>query len=288
MTDAHKPSRTPAAKNGSMQEEAAPLDWQSLVRDYGRPVLLGAAIAILIVMTVGVVRQRRRAAEHEAARLLTSGRVEQVEKLVERYGRTSSAPIGKLALARLAFHEGRYEEAEQRYAQFLRDHPKHRMATIAEINRATSLEATGRLEEALKTFEAVRARERTSLQGSLALLGRARTYEQMGRYSEARQAYEEYLVLHPDGPFAGVAEAGIKVLEQKRRAAQKLIETSLPSLTQPAGTNAPVVSVPAVAPAAPAGLVPDASQDPTVSSSPGAPSVPSPPAGTGSAPMTLP
>ncbi len=247
MTDVQPTARKPGPAGTASPEDAAPLDWQSLIREYGRPLLLGAAIAVVIVVIVGVVRQQRRAAEEEAARLLYSGRAEQIEKLVEKYGRTSSAPIGKLALARLDFHNGRYEEAEKRYAQFLRDHPKHPMATIAEVNRATCLEAMGRLQEALNIFETVRARESSSLPGSLALLGRARTYEQMGRYTEARQAYEEYLALHPEGPFAGVAEAGLKVLEQKRRTAQKLVETGLPG---PLPARAEPAPEPAVTPSA--------------------------------------
>ncbi len=274
MTVVQQPTQKTGAAGAATPEEAVPLDWPTLVREYGRPVLLGAAIALVIVVAVGVVRQRRRAAEDEAARLLTSGRAEQIEKLVEKYGRTSSAPIGQLALARLDFHNGRYEEAERRYAQFLRDHPKHPMATVAEVNRATCLEAMGRLEEALKIFEAVRARERGSLQGSLALLGRARTYEQMGRYTEARQAYEEYLALHPEGPFAGVAEAGLKVLEQKRRAAQKLVETGLPG----SGAGAPMTATPT--PALPATTPTPAVQaeTPGASTSGGAPMTPAAPA----------
>ncbi|MCX7818644.1 MAG: tetratricopeptide repeat protein [Kiritimatiellae bacterium] len=245
MTDEHRPPAKSGPPGAAAPAESAPLDWQSLLRDYGRPLLLGAAIAIVIVVAVGFVRQRRRAAEEEAARLLTSGRVEQIEKLVEKYRRTSSAPIGGLALARLDFHNGRYEEAEKRYAQFLKDYPQHPLAPVAEVNRATCLEAIGRLEEALKIYEAVRSRESTSLQGSLALLGRARTFEQMGRYTEARQAYEEYLALHPEGPFAGVAEAGLKVLEQKRRAAQKLVETGLPPpLATSTNPPAPAAVVP--------------------------------------------
>jgi len=232
----------------SAAEPAVP-DLAAVLRLYGRPILIGAVVAAVIVVGIGMVRRSRRAAADQAARMLVSGRPEQLEALLRQYKATPGAPVARLALARLDFHSGRYEEAEKRYAEFLALHRNHPWAVVAEVNRATCLEAKGRLEEAVKAYEAVLSRDKTSLFASAAMLGRARALEQAGRYTDARHAYEEYIAANPEGPLAGVAEANLKTLEQKRRAAQKVLEVQLAPPT--AATNAPA-AVPAPAPIAPA------------------------------------
>jgi tetratricopeptide (TPR) repeat protein len=226
-----------------------PVDWQDLVRTYGRPLLLGAAIAATITVGTSYFRGQKRRADEDAARMLSSGRPEQLEALIVQHGKTPSAPVALLALARLDFHNGKYEAAEKRYADFMEKHPGHPFHEAAGINRAQCTEALGRTEEALKAYDAVLARKGGALFAMAAKLGRARCLEQLARYEDARAVYEEVLAADPDGPWAGAADAALKTIDQKKRAAKAAVSVGLPA---PAPDPAPVPTpTPAPAPAAP-------------------------------------
>lgn len=222
--------------------EAIPADWQDLVRTYGRPLLLGAAVAAVIVAGTSFFRGQKRQADEDAARMLSSGRPEQLEALVAQHEKTPSAPVALLALARLDFHNGKHEAAEKRYADFVARYPEHAFAEAAEINRAQCAEALGRTDDALKAYDAVLSRKSGTLIASGAKLGRARCLEQLGKYEDARAAYEEILAADPEGPWAGAVDAALKTIDQKRRAAKIAVNVGLPT--------PPPAPAPAVAPAA--------------------------------------
>ncbi len=240
------------------------LDLQELLRTYGRPLLIAGVVAALIVIGVGLYRRHQRQTMEAASRMLVSGRIEQLEAILKQYRRTPSAPIAHLAMARVAFHNGQFEDAERRYAEFLRLWPRHPLAPVADVNRATALEARGRLAEALKLYDAFLARDKTSVVASIAMLGRARTLDQMGKYEEAREAYEACLAANPEGPMRGPAEAGLKLLEQKRRAARRAVEATL------SATASPTSATPAEAAGGPTTIAPTEPQ-PALPASPSLP-----------------
>jgi len=234
-------------KNDAAEAPAAetlPADWQDLVRTYARPLLLGAAVAAVIVAGSSYFRGQKRQADEDAGRMLGSGRPEQLEALVAQHAKTPSAPVALLALARLDFHNGKYDAAEKRYADFVAKHPEHAFREAAEINRAQCIEALGRVEDALKAYDAVVARKSGTLVDSGARLGRARCLEQLGKYEDARAAYEEILAADPEGPWSGAAEAALKTIDQKKRAAKVAVNVGLPA--------PPPAPAPAAAPVAPA------------------------------------
>ena len=246
------------------------LDLWELLQTYGRALWIAVLVAALIVTGVGLYKRHQRQAVEAASRMLVSGRIEQLEAILKQYRRTPPAPIAHLAMARVAFHNGQFEDAERRYAEFLQVWPRHPLASVAEVNRATTLEARGRLNDALKLYEAFLARDKTSVVASIAMLGRARTLDQMGKYEEARQAYEACLAANPEGPMRGPAEAGLKLLEQKRRAARRAVEATLSATANPtSATPAETASGPTPnAPTEPRPVLP-ASPSPPPASSPG-------------------
>lgn len=208
--------------------DAPPTDLRDLVQTYGRPLLLGTALAAAIVVGTGYFRGQKRQAAEDAARMLSSGRPEQLEALVAQHAKTPSAPIALLALARLDFHSGRYEAAEKRYAGFMANHADHPFREVAEINRAQCVEALGRTDEAMKAFDAVLAKGGQGLYVTGAKIGRARCFEQLGRYDEARHAYEEIVAADADGPWVGPAESALRTIDRKRRAAKTTVAIGLP------------------------------------------------------------
>ncbi len=218
--------------------DTPPADVWDLMRTYGRPLLLGAGLAAVIVVGTGYFRGQKRQAAEDAARMLSSGRPEQLEALVAQHAKTPSAPIALLALARLDFHGGRYEAAEKHYADFIANHADHAFREVAEINRAQCVEALGRIDEAMKAFDAVLAKGGQGLYATGARIGRARCLEQLGRYDEARQAYEEILAADAEGPWAGPAESALKTIDRKKRAAKTAVAVGLP-LPAPAPKPAP-------------------------------------------------
>jgi len=228
--------------------EALPADWQDLARTYGRPLLLGAAVAAVIVAGTSYFRGQKRQAAEDAERMLSSGRPEQLEALVAQHAKTPSAPLALLALARLDFHNGKYDAAEKRYADFIAKHPGHAFQEAAEINRAQCTEALGRTEDALKAYDAVLARKSGTLVAAGAKLGRARCLEQLAKYEDARAAYEEILAADPEGPWAGAADAALKTIDQKKRAARTAVAVGISAPAPGPATPPAPPAVPAKAP----------------------------------------
>jgi len=182
------------------------------LRRYGRPLLVGAAAAVLIFGVTNWRRAQRATRAAEASRLwLGAQSPEQLQLVRQQYPGTPAAAIALLSEAAALFHAGRYDEAAARHEEFQTRFAKHPMAPAAALNRITCLEAQGRLDEALAQYESFTGTP-TNAFTPLARFGAGRCLEALGRKDEARAVYEEFIVAHPDSPWTAQAEAALLYL----------------------------------------------------------------------------
>jgi tetratricopeptide (TPR) repeat protein len=167
-------------------------------------------------------------------------------------------------MAGTAFYsEAKYDQAQARFAQLLKDYPESAWVADAHLGVGASLEALGKTDEAIKKYEDIRKRFATSPVADDAKLSLGRLYEKSNP-EEAFRLYEELVKAAPQGGMS--AEAGLRQEEllkarpelEKLRAPiapppqamppQVTMITNRPAATtnvisltnRPAGTNAPI------------------------------------------------
>lgn len=183
---------------------------------YGRSVVTGVLLALVLVLGLTVYRQYRQGKQDQAAAALGNAvAAEDFEQFLARYPRSPSAPTAMLAMARAQFESGSFDEALATYTRFRQTHSEHPMLRAAEVAHAQTLEAAGRLAEAEAAFRALAATlsEEHYLQ-PVALLGIGRTLEQLGRWEEARAVYEDFIAAHPESNWADQAEVALRFVRR--------------------------------------------------------------------------
>lgn len=187
-----------------------------LLKEFGRPLLVGLIGAALILAVWTGIRTRRETRERDATALFAGARApEQLESVIDRYPETRAAPLAALRLGALLARSGRWEEALAVYEAFSRDSPDHVFRPAADLNRALCLESLGRPEEAARAYADFERDHPGHFLHGPAVLGRGRSEELAGRLEAARAIYEDFLAANPDSSWAIQAEAA---LEQTRRA----------------------------------------------------------------------
>ena len=223
------------------------------MNEYGRPVLLGVALAAAVYLGLTYYRHKQTRAEEDAAQMLQSGRPEQLKAVVAQFSKTSSGPVALLKLAREDYVAGQCEAAKAKYADFCVRYPEHMLRAAAELHQSECLEAMNRIAEAQQGFEAFLATHKDQVLAPLAIFGKARCLEAERKFDEAKAVYDDFIVAHPDSAWNRAAETAIKALAQKKRAvAAGEVHITLPPTAPAAISATPVVVAPAPSPAAPA------------------------------------
>ncbi len=110
-----------------------------------------------------------------------------------------------LAHARAAFARGDHAGAERAADAALDAGPSRAQAAEARTLLAECAHATGRLDDALRRYEAIADRFGDLPAGETALFAAARLEARRGRAAAARALFERYLDRYPSGRFAGDA-----------------------------------------------------------------------------------
>jgi tetratricopeptide (TPR) repeat protein len=201
-----KPQKTEDRQPERAAEEHA--QFAGTVKQYVRPV--GFAVALLLLIAIGITfyQQRQKNKAMAATMTLFNARsVDDLQKVMEDYPSTASAPLARLKLAKAHFDNGSYTIAMETYDSFLEENPQHRFRDNARLGRIHCLEAQGRLEAAADEFKAfAEEKGRDHYLTPQALIGQARCLQQTGSYNEARQVYEKVLTEHENSAWAVRAE----------------------------------------------------------------------------------
>lgn len=209
----HNPLLDPALTTREVPEV---LDF---MRENGMSILIGVGLAVIIFLGFSVYRNYRKSQEITAQSMLFNSRAaEQFQEVMDKYPKTSSAPLAHLALAGQYFDEGQYELAQHVFGQFLQRFPEHSLKPDAVLGNVLCLEALGRFDEALEGYDRFVKDHPTHYRAALAQFGKGRCLEQLGRLEESKAVYEDFLVNHPDERWTARAETSIQFVEKEIRA----------------------------------------------------------------------
>lgn len=171
------------------------------VSEYKWPVV-GAVAAVAVV--VGFVSWTKSGAQHAemdaAARLQQAQSVNDLSAVFNEFPDTKAAPMAMLRLAKVQFDQGMYDEALKNYDEFLRRYPGHSFAEAGELGRVHCLEATGRVEEALKGFQDFQKGMRFLT--PQAVIGQGRCLRALARTNDARIVYEDFITANSKSAWA--------------------------------------------------------------------------------------
>lgn len=187
-------------------------------RKYAKP----AGIAILVVCAIVLADKFFKAQRHkkEAAAdtaLMDARSAEELQKVVDDYASTPTAPLALMELAREKFNTGQFDEAEELYARFTKKHSGHELAAQAELNLITCKEAKDQFGEAHLLYGEFAKKHAGSFLAPSAMMYQARCLEALDQLDEAQIAYEDLIVNFPETTWSRIAEANLKVVLGKKK-----------------------------------------------------------------------
>ncbi|MBL7116135.1 MAG: tetratricopeptide repeat protein [Kiritimatiellae bacterium] len=210
------------------KEQAGELDeLMALVNRYGRPIMAGLIVVLVITLGVRVIRHRKQANEQEAlAELFRTRATADLQSWVERYPNTQVAPLAQLRLASSQYNEGRYNQAIDTYEAILSTHADHTFAPVAAVGKSHALEASGQIENALSGFEAFLSAQADHFLQPEAVLGKARCLAHQKRYDDARVVCEDLMADKPNSEWSMRAE---QTLRQITRMEKGIVPATTPA-----------------------------------------------------------
>ena len=216
-------------------------------------LLIAAAVLLASALAYGVYEWRKNQQEMKAGQALMAirpsasavgalaHRAPDYLKVANQYPNTNPGAHALLLAAGDLFTQDQYQEAQNQFERFLKEHGSDALAPKAAFGVAACLDAQNKLDAALAKYQQVISQYPTSSVAGQAKLHIARLYELKNQPKQALNLYEEMLKAKGSGVWS--AEA------QSQRAALLLKHPEL------AETNAPVAVITNL-PAAPTSSVP--------------------------------
>lgn len=254
MADKLSPSPAPKApvdpaESGDVQA------FRAWIEKNGAPVLYAVLAAVVVLLACTVWQNRKRAAAEAATQaLFTTQDPDALLAIADDAPSSTAAPLAILQAGALFANQNLHEEALAAFDRFLAAAPTHDFAPLAKLNRAVSLDALGRSDEARGALDAL-LEEGDPAVLSAAGLAKARIQEAKGDFAGARATYEELVASASDYPTLAQAESQLVYLD------------GLEAATAPAAEPAPAPETPAPAveepaPEAPAEAVEAPAEEP--------------------------
>ncbi len=204
----------PAAHEGEDAQQ-----FSRWLAEYGRPALIGLAVAVAVLLGIQVWRgQKESKAAAAVQALFRSTSPEELQQLASADPEAPTAPMALASAAAEFYAQNRYDEAMAAYQRFLSLYPEHMLAPEATVGVAASLEALDSFEEAAASYETFAKDHPGSPLQPQAVSGAARCLEQLGKFDEARALYEDFIAANPDSPWLSQAESGLLFLKKAERA----------------------------------------------------------------------
>ena len=236
---------SPAPVDPKLAESADVQQFKTWINEYGRPAVIGVAIAVLILLGVNIWRNQKASKAAAAAQALFTARTpEEFQMQADQSPDAPTAPIALASAAAEYYNANRFEEALDAYRLFTTRYPEHMMADSARLGIAASLEALERYGEAAEAYTLFASDRPDSPLLMQTQLGAARAYAADGRYDDARVIYEDMIAAAASPEAVGQAESGLLFIKKEQRSAEA-------AAAAPAG-EAAIAEEPAPAEEAPA------------------------------------
>ncbi|HEX4084312.1 MAG TPA: tetratricopeptide repeat protein [Chthoniobacteraceae bacterium] len=253
---------------------------------YGRVILIAAAVIVLAAIAFGVYEynrsQRIQAAGAALAQAVSNDDYQQV---IDKYEGTVAAGDASLVLASKLRDAKKYDDAIQVLETFLEKNPKHPLAAAGDLSVAETMDIAGRKDDAISRYEEVAAKYPDSFAAPLAVLAQANLLRHEGKTEDARRLFENFSSQFPDSIFAQEAMTELRLMRPATGpSAAPTPVGGLENLSSPTPTPLPAaatkgMNVPLAASPAPVAIPPAAaSAAPSVAPAAPAPVSAAPPA----------
>ena len=208
---------------------------------YKTAVMAAIVVVLLAVAGYGGYRFYSEHQANAAANLLASAKSSaEFQKVITEYPGTPAGASAYLLLADAQKAEKKFSEANATLQAFLDKNPKHELAGTARLAMAGNLEALGKKDEALTTYQRLAASEPRAFTAPVALFSQIHLLKEKNQIEEARRVCETILTQYRESRFAAEATYQLRLLKNRNE----------PSSSTPPTTAAPPAS--AVSPAPPA------------------------------------
>jgi tol-pal system protein YbgF len=111
-----------------------------------------------------------------------------------------------------SYREGRYQESDTFFSEYIRENPRSPKIEDAYFYKAESQFAQGNYEDAIVTYDEFRKRFRASRMVAPALLKQGLAFKALGFRSDARTFFKELIRLYPNTPEAAQARKELDAL----------------------------------------------------------------------------
>src|SRR4029077_16411486 len=160
-------------------------------------ILLGLAIVAIIALAgYRLYRDRREAT---AATLFSGAKAPAAyEEVINRYGDTAAAASAYLLLADAERKEEKYSEGNATLLKYLEKFPQHDLASTARMAMAANLEAMGKQDEALATYQQITSANAGSFNAPVAVMWQVQIVQEKNGINEAGRICETIMTQYRD------------------------------------------------------------------------------------------
>jgi predicted negative regulator of RcsB-dependent stress response len=236
--------------------------WLAWLDANRKPLIIGAAVAVVIGSVIGFTSWKRNQDEARANELLFSlppafgggdkiGRpsVQELQRIANEYPSTSAGQQAELLAAQALFDSGDFEKSRNAFLKFQATHEDSPFVAQAAVGVAASLEGLGSTDEAIRKYQDVIARYSGSGVVDPIKLTLARLLEEKQQWAQALKYYQELSrVASRFDPWASEAQEREMALLAKhpelKQAAKPAAAAATPALPA-AKTTVPQVVQPA-------------------------------------------
>jgi predicted negative regulator of RcsB-dependent stress response len=195
-----------------------------------------------------LLNQREGLEASARAALVQAKTPEEMVKVADQFAGTDQGTLALLSAADGSFAKRDYAAAIQDYQRIIQTVATDaELRDSAQVGLASSLEANGKIDDAINAYLTVAQEGDKSPYAPFAYISAARLYEEKGDKEKEREILTEAASLDPDSQFVKQAQSKLKQLTAAAQPPPTFSATS--AMPLPAVTPAPA---PASAPAAPA------------------------------------
>jgi predicted negative regulator of RcsB-dependent stress response len=196
---------------------------------HAKPIkYLGYSLAIIIIVVVGIglyyrnLNKKALAAYSGAYKALVSDSsaetteeniqrsIEELDKLIRKYGWTKTATLAIPQLAYLKFDQGKFDEAILLYQAYLKkDKSSSIYRSMAHFGLAAAYEAKGEHQSAIHALNRIVDGQNSFLREE-ALFSLGRLYELSGESGKSKEVFKDFVDQFKDSPLLPLAKAHLK------------------------------------------------------------------------------
>jgi len=212
-------------------------------------------VVILGIIALGVYKLYTDRRDSSAADLLAAAKnAPDYEQVIAQYPNTPAGASAHLLLAEAQRKDRKLVESNATLQVFIDKNPKHELVSTAEMGIASNLEAMGKTDEALSSYQRIAAKYPTSFTAPLALISQVSLLKAKNQPDAARRVCETILTQYRESFWAGEAMRELRSLKPAGGALAPGASGAKPAVVPPL-LRPPMMLPPAPAPA-PSGAPP--------------------------------